>query len=426
MKKVYVLLTLLLTLVVFNSNAKCYLIGKIGNQDWNPTQGYSLAKVGELEVYEGTIYFNNADEFAITTDLAGNNDDGGWNYVNGLRYVPEENEKDIVIDGNNNFKQANNGKWFVRESGEYLVKVDFANSNVILERVCYIAGDLNGWDNSVDGIYKLENLGNKKFERVFEMPAAGETGFSYFSIFTKSNDWNARWGENANKPVLNVGISPKRMNIGKEFGYKVTPGTYKIKVDLSEMTIQILPVAEKAMPLYVYFNDGQKVSLEYGTVKNGKGEDVENTYFLNNQLITAGTEFYIADVNKATYNFGISGDIDVSNPENLGTYKGTKLSANGGNMHPVKDIRLIHFTLRDGVPMIYCSNFDKPTSVENVTEDTEIVAGEGTIDVACEGDDVKVYSINGVLVSEGQNHVELEGGIYIVKVGNTVKKVVVR
>ncbi|MGM9841093.1 MAG: hypothetical protein ACI31D_02710, partial [Candidatus Limisoma sp.] len=70
------------------SPEKMYMIGWIQskNQDWNATQGVEMAKeaVGR---YSADIELSFNDWFAVTSRIAENNDQGGWDWVNGDRYA---------------------------------------------------------------------------------------------------------------------------------------------------------------------------------------------------------------------------------------------------------------------------------------------------------------------------------------------------
>ena len=70
------------------SPAKLYMMGKIQShkQVWNPKQGIVMEKEA-AGIYSADVNLSFDDFFAITTDLAQFDDDGGWAYVNGIRYA---------------------------------------------------------------------------------------------------------------------------------------------------------------------------------------------------------------------------------------------------------------------------------------------------------------------------------------------------
>lgn len=65
-------------------------------------------------------------------------------------------------------------------------------------------------------------------------------------------------------------------------------------------------------------------------------------------------------------------------------------------------------------------------SVDTDKSDLRISVENRCIKVSGTEDDIEVYSINGILVSRGLQEVEVPSGIYVVKVGNEARKVIVK
>ena len=66
--------------------AKMFVIGETSGKVWDPTQGVELTKTAP-GVYTGSVTFDKVGCYiAFSEDLAANNDQGGWDYVNGIRY----------------------------------------------------------------------------------------------------------------------------------------------------------------------------------------------------------------------------------------------------------------------------------------------------------------------------------------------------
>ena len=70
------------------SPAKLYMMGKIQshNQVWNPTQGLVMEKEA-AGIYSKTLDLSFDDWFAITSRIAENDNQGGWDYINADRYA---------------------------------------------------------------------------------------------------------------------------------------------------------------------------------------------------------------------------------------------------------------------------------------------------------------------------------------------------
>lgn len=100
-----------------------YIIGEVDNQGWNPTQGIAL--YGSDNKYEGYAYFKANANFGISTVLAQNNDQGGWDYVNGNRYGhPDGNEAQLPGIGQAQKVTKNQNAIKCPVEGYYKVTVD--------------------------------------------------------------------------------------------------------------------------------------------------------------------------------------------------------------------------------------------------------------------------------------------------------------
>lgn len=78
-----------------------YVLGQANNNDWNPTVGQPMETTDGVH-YSAVVNFDGRDDnknyFSLTSDLANNNDDGGWNYVNGsCRLGPSDNNYPVTL-----------------------------------------------------------------------------------------------------------------------------------------------------------------------------------------------------------------------------------------------------------------------------------------------------------------------------------------
>lgn len=78
-----------------------YVLGQANNNDWNPTVGQPMETTDGVH-YSAVVNFdgrdNNKNYFSLTSDLAQNNDDGGWGYVNNsCRLGPSYNNYPVTL-----------------------------------------------------------------------------------------------------------------------------------------------------------------------------------------------------------------------------------------------------------------------------------------------------------------------------------------
>lgn len=108
-----------------------YVIGTVDGNGFDPTDGSKMENEGDgFYTIEGISFKANDGftGFALVSDLAENNDEGGWNYINGLRYGPAENDTEAEEGENEVKKNANS--WSIKP-GEY--NLYFSYDDMILE-----------------------------------------------------------------------------------------------------------------------------------------------------------------------------------------------------------------------------------------------------------------------------------------------------
>lgn len=79
-----------------------YVLGQANNNDWNPTVGQPMETTDGVH-YSAVVNFDGHDDnknyFSLTSGLANDNDEGGWNYVNGsCRLGPSYNNYPVAQD----------------------------------------------------------------------------------------------------------------------------------------------------------------------------------------------------------------------------------------------------------------------------------------------------------------------------------------
>ena len=123
-----------------------YMLGG-DDQPWSPTQGIMFDYDTENKVYTATITFpSEFNYFGFTTELAENNDDGGWAYIEPFRFG-------AVSEGDFWYEDQYNGKplemtWdeyhaYRIAGGEYKLTVNLANMTLIVEKQGVLRGDVD-------------------------------------------------------------------------------------------------------------------------------------------------------------------------------------------------------------------------------------------------------------------------------------------
>jgi len=129
-----------------------YILGEVNDQTWAPNAGLKMDYNAEDNLYTATVTFDGRGEsgenyFSFTTELAENNDDGGWAYIAPFR-LGAVSEGDFWYDDSYNGQPldiTNGQNAFRIMNGEYNITVDLANMKVIIERVAspHKIGDVN-------------------------------------------------------------------------------------------------------------------------------------------------------------------------------------------------------------------------------------------------------------------------------------------
>lgn len=128
-----------------------YMLGG-DDQQWDPTSGTLFEYDAENNVYSATITFPaEMNYFGFTTELAENNDDGGWAYIEPFRFGAVANEGTDFI-----YYDEYDGlpiplTWDLYHAvqiagGKYKLTISLENMELVVEKVGgdYMRGDVNG------------------------------------------------------------------------------------------------------------------------------------------------------------------------------------------------------------------------------------------------------------------------------------------
>ena len=123
------------------------------DQGWDCTSGKKFEYNAEDNIY--TLHYTFPAEtnfFGFTTELAENNDQGGWNYIEPFRFGAVAEGENFIYYDNLYDGQPLDLTWDAYKSfqigaGEYDITVDLENMKVILKKVVpahdYEIGDVN-------------------------------------------------------------------------------------------------------------------------------------------------------------------------------------------------------------------------------------------------------------------------------------------
>lgn len=132
-----------------------YILGQVNEKDWAANDGVLMDYDAENKVYTATVTLDGRGQsgenyFSFTTELANDNDDGGWAYIKPYRFGAVSTG-DFWFDdqylGQELSLTYENYQAFRVMGGEYKLTVSLENMTLVVERT-YIRGDVNN-DKSV-------------------------------------------------------------------------------------------------------------------------------------------------------------------------------------------------------------------------------------------------------------------------------------
>ena len=134
-----------------------YILGEVNEQGWAANAGTEMTYDPENNVYTANVILDGRGEsgenyFSFTTELANDNDDGGWAYIAPFRFgaVAEGDFwYDDMYDGQPLGLTYENGQAFRVLAGEYNLTVSLENMTLVIEKVVppYVRGDVDGDTN---------------------------------------------------------------------------------------------------------------------------------------------------------------------------------------------------------------------------------------------------------------------------------------
>ena len=128
------------------------------NTGWAPNSGKAMDMIA-YNVFQTSFPLEANNTFTFVTDLAQNNDQGGWDYINGLRYGSDVSPKVVTNGSNVDLVKDANLDLKVTEAGYYTVTVNFNTNKISVSSIPAKIEIMQGWDswkpvlmNDVDGV----------------------------------------------------------------------------------------------------------------------------------------------------------------------------------------------------------------------------------------------------------------------------------
>ncbi|MBQ7211815.1 MAG: chitobiase/beta-hexosaminidase C-terminal domain-containing protein, partial [Muribaculaceae bacterium] len=247
--------------------SKLYVIGEINGKSWAPNDGVEMTLADGAFSADITVS-GAAGFFSFVTDLAENNDQGGWDYVNELRYGAANDGDVASTEAANALVKGSNA--YQLPTGEYTlsVKEDLSEFTVTVKGdpvptypdELYILGEVNEntWAPNVGLMMTPADSKSLTGEFIASFKADGRNdGYNYLSFSSKlaenADDWAAiadsRYGADANNKEV---VLDEAMAIQKgENAFKIAAGEYNVEVNLSAGTVKFsaVPVVGPSAPV---------------------------------------------------------------------------------------------------------------------------------------------------------------------------------
>ena len=145
-----------------------YILGEVNEQGWAANVGAKMDYNAEDNLYTATVILDGRNDgynyFSFTTELAENNDDGGWAYIAPFRFGAVSDGDFLVTDewlGKPLSLEAN-GDAYKTPAGEYKLTVDLTSMKLIIEKLTPVIklGDVNrdGLVNIADVTALIDHL----------------------------------------------------------------------------------------------------------------------------------------------------------------------------------------------------------------------------------------------------------------------------
>ena len=281
MKKFFTTLLMLTAMVSMNAQENVYILGNVGDQQWEPSIGTQMEYNAEEGVYVYQGHFNISSYFSFTTQLA--ETAGDWDAIRPFRFGAASNNYEItddllgeVIQCGELGESADNAFLFSK-GGEYVIKLMLEDRLVTFERLSediepdpvdegdiYIIGTAaKGWvtndgikmEKGENGIFTAnvfvsDSVAGFSFTHALAQSAANWAGISPFRFAAVAPE-----GDDTNAPidvVLGEAMAVSADGVS-EPSFNILAGSYLLTLDMNARTLTVTE-AEFEDAMYIIGN----------------------------------------------------------------------------------------------------------------------------------------------------------------------------
>ena len=428
-----------------------YIIGDVDGTSWDPANGNVFVEMASTTgTYICNIDIIDLDDdgygtFAFGSKLGADSND--WDTFNANRYGPIQKDTELSAGMAGAIGQ-NGDTSFKVPSGAYAVKVDLTLQQITMFPVIMlnenigaislfvrdddtegVVGDFYQVNVPLEGVKAVDNMLYAATlqgvtERFVENPNPGESQGEDVASDYDQRDWvvlNLGTAENAAKyagttipagivgqysgsiaPTLDVRIMPEGETNGITYDVD-NPNLYELRNIYNYESYEANGKEYTVFRMIPHYG-------EYAIMRGFVERDKNGLYWFTASLPTVdGKEDVKMYIQKRS-------GIDIMESPDAKTYMEIpgiiKKSEQGPCLDPTGASQI-----STGVGAVIA---------EDARDNVRVVGGTGVIKVIGEVDEVKVFTVSGIVVSENETEVQCEAGVYIVKTGTEVTKVVVR
>ncbi|MBR1882336.1 MAG: hypothetical protein IJ808_04875 [Muribaculaceae bacterium] len=258
------MLLVLATIVGMQAQDKVYILGNVGEQEWDPSQGTELTYVGD-DTYELTAHFKSNSYFSFTTQLAQTS--SGWDDIRAYRFGASSNNYEITESLLNEPIQCGelgasaDNAFLITAGADYKVTLILSDRLVMFEYKgnpeiepdpidegeIYILGTVNGGSWATNVATKMTKGENNIFTANVNV-ADSSANFSFsHAIAQSANNWAklekfrfAAANDEVSEVVLNTPL-PLSADSVTEPSFSILKGEYVFTLDMNARTLTVAP-----------------------------------------------------------------------------------------------------------------------------------------------------------------------------------------
>lgn len=276
MKKFFTTLVMLAAMVGMNAQDNVWILGQVGDQQWDPSVGTQMEYVGDA-TYEYEGHFNASSYFSFTMMLGETSSD--WDLIRPYRFGATFNDfsiEDLLGEpiACGEFDVSADNAFLITKAADYKITLIMEEDNrlVMFERLSepdpvepptpggiFILGAVNGnsWEPSV-GV-KMDSIANNTFvANVSIVDSVANFSFTH-ALATTIGDWASiteyRFAAIEGQSEVVLGEAMPLSDDGvSEPSFSLVEGYYTITLDMNARTMTVV-AAEKEDAMYIIGNE---------------------------------------------------------------------------------------------------------------------------------------------------------------------------